>query len=65
MIGENTHCTWNPRKAFGSSPLIFPVILTGLPGFVCSKVTVPDTEESPLNTTIAYNQCQKTIFVVD
>ncbi len=33
---------------------MFPVTFTGFPGAVCSKVTVPDTGESPRRTTTAW-----------
>lgn len=36
-----------PRRAFGSLPLMFHVIVVGADSDSCSKVTVPLTVESP------------------
>lgn len=47
---------WNPRWAEASKPLRSPVTVTGPVLLACSKVTVPDTGESPARTTTAYRR---------
>lgn len=50
---------WNPRWAEASKPLRSPVTVTGPVLLACSKVTVPDTCDSPARTTPAYNKALK------